>query len=101
LHGLAHKKDGGSLSVRFSDGGDCTVCTIRDNGIGRAASLASKTIDRPSRGMAITERRAALLFHNDQHVRITDLYDDAGHPAGTEVVVRVPKDLEGSHAPPG
>jgi two-component system LytT family sensor kinase len=89
LHGLSHHKSGGHLSITFTKKNDHTVCTIRDNGIGRRASEALKKVHHPSRGMAITERRIALLFDNTPvPVQITDLYDEkTGEAAGTEVVV--------------
>lgn len=93
LHGLAHHKTGGHLSITFVQKNDYTVCTIRDNGIGRRASEAlKKVLDRPSRGMAITERRVALLSEDAPiPVQITDLYDEtSGEAAGTEVVVHMP-----------
>jgi two-component system, LytTR family, sensor kinase len=100
LHALSPKKGRGHLLVRFSDAGAYTVCTIRDNGIGRRAAEALKAAhhpSRPSRGMAITEKRLAVLYQDEAKaipVQIKDLLDEKGDAAGTEVIVHIPKSLK-------
>lgn len=100
LHGLSPKQGAGRLTVLFSDAGAHTACTIRDNGIGRRASEALKAAHHPkriSRGMAITEKRLAMLYPNAAGfipVQIRDLYDETGAAAGTEVSVFIPKTLK-------
>jgi LytS/YehU family sensor histidine kinase len=100
LHGLAPKKGEGRLSVRFSDEAAYTVCTIRDNGIGRKASetlKAERHPGRPSLGMAITEKRLALLYSETgayRPVQVNDLFDESGAAAGTEVIVHIPKSIK-------
>jgi LytS/YehU family sensor histidine kinase len=99
LHGLSSKKGEGRLSVRFDDASAHTVCTIRDNGVGRqaAAQKSAGRPHRPSHGMAIAEKRLALLYGNPADlvpIQINDLYDETGQAAGTEVIVHIPKLLK-------
>jgi sensor histidine kinase YesM len=99
LHGLAPKKGPGKLTVRFSDDSTCTVCTIRDDGIGRLAAMNFKRSFNPkktSRGLTITQKRLDLLQYDPsiESIQITDLLHEDGSPAGTEVVVRIPKLLK-------
>jgi len=99
LHGLISKKGAGRLTVRFDDAGAHTVCVISDNGVGRQAA-AQKSAGRPYRpsyGMAIAQKRLALLYGNHADlipIQVNDLYDDAGRAAGTEVIVHIPKLLK-------
>lgn len=85
------------LNIRFADGGQHIVCTIRDNGIGRAAAARLKNENignRPSRGLSVTEQRLALLYPEDANpnaIAIHDLTNADGQPCGTEVIVQIPK----------
>lgn len=97
-HGLMPKDGtGGKLTIRIEKQGDDLVCTIEDNGIGRARAmeLGGKPRDsnRKSMGMQITEDRIGIinkLYGSNMRVGITDLYDDAGAPAGTRVTLTIP-----------
>lgn len=97
-HGLTPRSGVGTITVNFSDGGDHTLCVIRDNGVGRhAAGLRKKEErDRPSQGLAISRQRLSLNQPATEAlppIIIRDLYDDAEKPSGTEVTVRIPKHL--------
>jgi ligand-binding sensor domain-containing protein len=66
---------------------------IRDNGIGRLRSAELNRLNRPNHasiGLAITEDRIAIFSQQQGsagRVRITDLRDSKGQPAGTQVEV--------------
>jgi len=91
IHGLIHKKTKGKILLDFKLDGDKIICTIEDNGIGRekAAEIARDSgIKRKSRGMLITQSRLQILNRNnddDFSVRVIDLMDNFGKPAGTRV----------------
>jgi ligand-binding sensor domain-containing protein len=100
LHGLVPlqgKK--GKLEIQIDLHGDLLICCIRDNGIGRKASLEMRRkYMKPgyrSFGMSITKDRLELL--NLSHkarmsVTVTDLEDDFGEPQGTQVDIYIPID---------
>lgn len=92
VHGLVPRKEGGMLSVEIARVNDILVSRIRDNGIGRAASVRTKRhVPRPSEGLALTAERMRRFNRGrgpGDGLRILDLHDDRGRPAGTEVIVR-------------
>ena len=92
-HGLVPlQKDGGLLQVKLTSEGRKIVCTIQDNGIGRAAAIRmnGKRPDHQSQGMSLSQQRVNL--HNQQNenkvsIRITDRFDELGEPSGTSVSI--------------
>ena len=94
-HGLNHKKEKGKVCVNISIKNDVIICTIQDNGIGRAASRAmmnNKEIKRQSMGMSITSERIAIinkLHATNNYVEIIDLYDEDQNPLGTRVLLNI------------
>jgi len=88
-HGLLHKKGKRKLSVRFeSDEDENLVCTIEDNGIGRAAAYKINRDLHTDKGLSSsTERLQALNErYNQQNIlEINDLISEDGTPAGTRV----------------
>lgn len=94
-HGLNHKKEKGKVMVSICIHNDIVICTVEDNGIGRAASKAmmnNKEIKRQSMGMNITSERMAIinkLYDTYNHVDIIDLYNDQGNPLGTRVILNI------------
>ena len=96
-HGLMHKPEGGTVSVRVEQPAENQLrITIADDGVGRAkaAELKSKSATRhKSFGMQVTGERIALinqLYQSQTQVKVHDLVDAEGHPAGTEVVLEIP-----------
>jgi sensor histidine kinase YesM len=91
IHGILHKKSKGSIEIDFALKGENLLCTVTDNGIGRAqaAEIREKAgIKRKSTGMYITKARLEMLNKNTKagySVRIEDLKDANGKPAGTRV----------------
>lgn len=98
-HGLMHKADisKGNLKIDFTQQNAYLICTVEDDGIGRAAAQAIKNrrIDssKKSLGMKITKDRIAMLnrLHNvNTSIEIIDLVDDDGIGCGTRVVLKIP-----------
>lgn len=92
IHGLVNSPKPGLLEVtlqRINSG--TLLCTIKDNGIGRekAIEIRNKSgIKRQPKGMIITQERIEIFNKQSRKnfsVKITDLKDDDGEPAGTIV----------------
>jgi hypothetical protein len=95
-HGLMQKSAIGTLDIEVSGEEDHVYIKICDDGIGRANS---SKMHRPpdethkSMGLQITAERIALLdrlTREDSGVKILDLVDSNGEPAGTEVTLKIP-----------
>lgn len=92
IHGLVNSPKPGFLeiSVRQINAGTL-LCSIKDNGIGRekAIEIRNKSgIKRQPKGMIITQERIEIFNSQGRKnfsVKITDLKDDHGEPAGTLV----------------
>ncbi|MFM1932597.1 MAG: hypothetical protein RL226_1900 [Bacteroidota bacterium] len=97
-HGLHHKDGRGKLKVWVGKEEQFLICSIEDNGVGRAkaAELKSKSATRDkSFGLDITRRRLEILegkLKKEGNIEITDLYHADGSPAGTRVTIRIPLD---------
>lgn len=97
LHGILPREGSGKLEIKFIAQEDFLVCTIKDNGIGRAAAaqLKTKKMDKkPSRGIAVTEKRIHSLYkdkNNSNAITYVDLTGANGKALGTEVIIRIPK----------
>jgi LytS/YehU family sensor histidine kinase len=92
-HGLVPKQKGnGLLAVKVNEHGRNLLCTIEDNGIGRAAAMRMNGLTRAhqSKGMSLSQERINL--HNRQqenkvNIRVADKFDDDGEPDGTLVTI--------------
>ena len=68
-------------------------CVIEDNGVGRNASEASKSADRPghnSLALDITRERIEILNKTKKtkiHLMIEDLHSDNNTASGTRVIL--------------
>ena len=90
-HGLANKQGEREVQVRFTATKDGLRCTIEDNGVGRQSAAGRAEGDR-SYATELTQERLLLLTHRMQQkgsIVIHDRRDDAGRPAGTEVVLEL------------
>ncbi|MEM9821666.1 MAG: histidine kinase [Bacteroidota bacterium] len=93
IHGLLPAKAKGRLWIGFELKGRKIICTIQDNGIGRAASRALQFNKRKklvSRGNQILQEKVnALERLGEQHAEIqyTDLFTPQGESIGTKVEV--------------
>jgi len=96
-HGLMNKENGkGFLSIELDLHGDQIICSVEDNGIGRARAMEikqQKNNHHTSLGTNITESRLKLvneLYGKNMQVVYTDLVDSFGEPAGTKVEINIP-----------
>jgi sensor histidine kinase YesM/ligand-binding sensor domain-containing protein len=95
-HGIRLKQNGkGLIEINISLDVNDLICTIIDNGAGRAAAQAFKSsqhIEYQSRGMQLTSQRIDLLNKNTRHaiaLKVEDLAD-SGIPCGTKVTITLP-----------
>lgn len=88
-HGLATKESDGKITIGVRKAGDMLVCTVTDNGIGRARAVQVRQAqpERKSRGMNITQARIEIinrLKKSNGYMILSDLAE------GTEVAVTLP-----------
>jgi LytS/YehU family sensor histidine kinase len=95
-HGLMHKKNHGTVVIRFREEQDILYCTIVDDGVGRsaAAKLGSKSSQsHKSLGIKIATDRLTLINENIENdivsFEIEDLYNEKKEAAGTKVSLRI------------
>ena len=96
IHGLKNIQHKGAISVDFSlESEHYLVCTIEDNGNGRAKAetqKAQKAQYHKSTALQVTQERLANLnntFSERKDFEIIDLKDGKGNPTGTRVVIRI------------
>jgi hypothetical protein len=92
-HGFESERKGGVIDIIVSQTNDLTEIIIRDNGIGRAASLKLNT-PGTGHGIKTVKRIFEIMNHYNTekaNVEIIDLMDNE-KPAGTEVILRIPAD---------
>jgi len=96
-HGFAHKTTDAKIIVKFEIvNEDYLICTIEDNGIGRAKSkeLNKNNKTHKSKGTFITNERLELLNQTQQkkgYKAVTiDLYNDFNIAIGTKVRIQIP-----------
>ncbi|WP_298883993.1 histidine kinase [uncultured Polaribacter sp.] len=95
-HGLLHKKENKKLAIFFEkdETSNMLVCTIRDNGVGREASLKiNKKRNKLHNSFATSanQKRVDLLNQNNNQfleLKINDLFENK-MPIGTEVIVKI------------
>lgn len=97
LHGLTPKGEGGLLEIIMRLQGNNLLCRIRDNGIGREKSREMRQLsnrkDHKSLGMKITSDRLELINNlqgSHLSMTVTDLKNEDGTPAGTQVDIFIP-----------
>lgn len=96
LHGINPLKERrGKLSVHFQKQVNNTVlCTVDDNGIGRAAAFAikqKKMLNTESMGLEVTKTRLDILRLNNQHLTTVTFFDklQEGNALGTTVQLAI------------
>ena len=94
VHGLLHKEGVKKLKISFKLN-DHLICTIEDNGIGRAQAKAIKERQRTDHEsfsvQAIRKRFEILSSHFQGELGYT--YEDLeenGKPSGTRVILQIP-----------
>ncbi|MFD2574253.1 two-component regulator propeller domain-containing protein [Spirosoma soli] len=96
LHGIAHKKNRGTIQVCIKPVDDRLECTVEDDGVGRlkASELKSKTVSsHKSVGLKVTEERLQLISQRsgkETRVTIVDKVGDDQQPLGTKVIIQLP-----------
>lgn len=93
-HGLSKKEGDKKIDITITANEDWLVCTIQDNGIGRAKALAIRTKSsgqHQAKAITITSRR---LIDFNEHKKITplvfeDLFANDGTPSGTKVTLYI------------
>ncbi len=100
-HGIMHLFGKmGHIVISFDLQQSLILCTVEDNGVGRALSgqiNAHKEIGHESTGIPVTLQRLLLLHEEKQKKYIyivTDKKDDEGKPAGTKVIFSIPYTLK-------
>lgn len=93
-HGLAAKKEGmGKLFIHITQTNDaCLTIEIRDNGPG-LHNTGEKTSASTGKGLEIMNNLYELFYKITNRritAEITEIVDEAGHPAGTLVKVVIP-----------
>ncbi len=94
-HGIRYKKGEAKVEVDFTSSDSVLICTITDNGIGRAEAAKLKPADAEHKSMGTTivnERIEALsiLFKGKLRNYTIDLKDEQGNPIGTCVTIEIP-----------
>lgn len=93
VHGLIPVEQGGLVNIRVYREGRYVVCSVEDNGIGRAASAAHRQKSsrlHESEGVRMLEER--IFIHNRLNewsgsIETIDLYE-SGEPCGTRVILK-------------
>jgi putative methionine-R-sulfoxide reductase with GAF domain/streptogramin lyase len=91
-HGLLYKEGKRNLKVVFeTNENEDLVCMIEDNGIGRHASQSyHHNSQRTGKGLSVSEERLQTInkqLHQNNQLKIEDLYYENGRPAGTRIVI--------------
>lgn len=98
-HSLRHVANGGVLTIGMMRRKATILCSIEDNGLGRAraqALQAADSVKKRSLGMRLTRERLALLQQLYQRrigVRLIDLLDRDGAPCGTRIELEISLDV--------
>jgi flagellar motor protein MotB len=95
-HGLMPKEEKGQLDIEVSQENEHLYIKISDDGVGRRQSAAfgskSATLHK-SMGLRITADRIAMVqlsSMKESSVKINDMMNPDGTPAGTEVTIKIP-----------
>lgn len=87
-HGLRHKVGNRDIQIQVFPLGDQVICSIRDNGVGRAfTTTLGKVKSHKSFGMKLFHERLGInnqLYQNQYHYEIIDKYEGE-QSTGTEV----------------
>lgn len=93
-HGLRNKAEQGLISIAFSKDDRTITVSVEDNGIGREASKQfRKSTEHLSLAVPMIKERLEIMskkFRSKFGMKITDLYEQDGSPAGTKVEITLP-----------
>ena len=100
IHGLAHKAGEKLLQIIIAKEAANLLFKIIDNGIGREKSALlnqNRTRSHTSLGMTLIASRIKLIneqYHCNAEIVITDLMDVNGDACGTEIVLKLPLEIQ-------
>lgn len=98
-HGFRDPKTSGLLKIGIRTQNETLICSIEDNGVGRASIFNIKTssgFKKESLGIKLTEERLDLISKTKKvksHFLINDLVDGNNNPTGTLVEMYLPYEL--------
>jgi ligand-binding sensor domain-containing protein len=100
-HGLLPMKGTGLVAVTLARCDATIHCIVEDNGVGREYARAAelRAEGRRSIGMSATAERLGILNAGQSrgiNMRVTDLFDESGAPAGTRVELFIPMEFSGA-----
>jgi LytS/YehU family sensor histidine kinase len=94
-HGILKKENAeGRIDIHFKDNENTIAIEITDSGAGRSRTTEKKNNNHKSRAVEITNNRLALLGKQNKpepRFEIIDLINDDNKPAGTRVIITIPK----------
>ncbi len=91
IHGVKGLKERrGKINVRFDQDGGNIRCTISDNGLGRKAAAQNKVSTHKSVALDVVRERLTGKGVRNNPVKYTDMQDQQGSPAGTDVEITIP-----------
>ena len=91
-HGIANKPEGGRIDIRIHKEDDNVVVEVTDNGVGRAEA-ARLNRNSTKQGLLLLKEQIDLCNQTNKRPiqqKVTDMYDECGHPAGTCYAMSVP-----------
>lgn len=91
-HGFRHKNSTGHLKIEVYKENSCIIMAVEDDGIGRTAAKKKNTAGT-GEGLSIIDQQINFFNRYNKkksRLRITDLYDDEGSPAGTRFEFHMP-----------
>ncbi|HXB34592.1 MAG TPA: two-component regulator propeller domain-containing protein [Puia sp.] len=98
-HGLRHMESGGKgyilITMQREEGR--LIIVVEDNGIGRKKAMEYKSrehIEYQSKGMSMTAARIRIIsavYGGDITVKVEDVMNGEGKPAGTRVLISLPE----------
>lgn len=100
LHGIAHRKGGGLIEIKFAMQPKALKVVVTDNGVGRTQSALIESHNqnkKPSLGMQLTTERLASLsqqYKGKFGAILTDITDEANTVIGTKVELTMPFETE-------
>jgi tetratricopeptide (TPR) repeat protein len=96
-HGLMPKRAQGRIKIKLSMEAGLLVVKIVDDGVGRSGKAGAEAEGQVSThrplGLSVTSQRLGMMYGavtEVSPVRVVDLVDASGNPAGTEVTVKMP-----------
>ena len=87
-HGLLHKNKDGILDISFHVEGSSLICTIEDNGVGRARANEIQTNKKRHDSFYTDANIKRMDLIKGGHVSIIDKVDEEGNATGTIVILK-------------